>query len=262
MQAVRQHGLQVLLDGQRGDEVVGGYARYFGYRIGSLLGSRGWMDALPELRAQVAAGVDPATAIHSAVRALIPARADGPLRVAARGRYGVKVSGDLAGAATLVSMHREGGTALARRLWQDLASESLPALLRYEDRNSMAFGIEARVPYLDYRLIEFTAGLPDRLRVDGGWAKVALRRAMRGRVPEAIIRRRDKMGFATPERSWLRHSLPQISSLLRHGQLIERGWVRPDEIYRLLVLDGRSDPGQLWRLLTLEIWLDLHWPRR
>jgi asparagine synthase (glutamine-hydrolysing) len=261
MQAAREHDLKVLLDGQGGDEVVGGYARYFGFRIGSLLGSKGWTGALPELRSQVAAGVAPATAIHAALRALIPARADGPLRVAARGRYGVKVSGELAGAPTLASQHQESGTALARRLWQDLASESLPALLRYEDRNSMAFGIEARVPFLDYRLIEFTAALPDRLRVDGGWAKVALRRAMLGLVPDAIIRRRDKMGFATPERRWLRHSLPEISGLLRNGQVIERGWVRRDEIDRLLALDARSAPGQLWRLLTLELWLGLHWPR-
>lgn len=262
MQAVQEHGLKVLLDGQGGDEVVGGYARYFGYRIGSLLASRGWTGALPELRAQVASGVNPATAIQSAVRALLPAQADGPLRAAARGRYGVRVSGDLVAAPILVSQHREGGTALARRLWQDLASESLPALLRYEDRNSMAFGIEARVPYLDYRLIEFTAALPDRLRVNGGWAKVALRRAMRGRVPDSIIRRRDKMGFATPERSWLRQSLPEISGLLREGQVIERGWVRRDEIDRLLALEARPDAGQLWRLLTLEMWLGLHWPRQ
>jgi asparagine synthase (glutamine-hydrolysing) len=262
MQAAREHGLKVLLDGQGGDEVVGGYPRYFGYRIGSLLASGAWSDAAAELHAQVAAGMDPAATIRSTARALIPAWADGPFRTLARGRYGVRVSGDLARAPTLVRQHAETGTALAKRLWQDLASESLPALLRYEDRNSMAFGIEARVPYLDYRLIEFTAALPDRLRVDGGWAKVALRRAMRGRVPEAIIRRRDKMGFATPERNWLRRSLPQISGLLRHGQVSQRGLVRQDEIERLLALDARSDAGQLWRLLTLEIWLGLHWALR
>jgi asparagine synthase (glutamine-hydrolysing) len=262
MQAAHEHGLKVLLDGQGGDEVVGGYPRYLGYRIGSLLASGAVTDALAELHAQVATGIDPATTIQAMARALMPAWADGPLRTLARGRYGVNVSGDLARAPTLVRKHAETGTALAKRLWQDLASESLPALLRYEDRNSMAFGIEARVPFLDYRLIEFTAALPDRLRVDGGSAKVALRRAMRGRVPEAIVRRQDKMGFATPERNWLRRSLPQISGLLRHGQVTQRGWVRQDEIERLLRLDARSNAGQLWRLLTLEIWLGLHWARR
>lgn len=262
MQAARERGLKVLLDGQGGDELVGGYPRYFGYRIGSLLAAGAWVDAVPELRAQVAtSAMDAATALRSAVRALIPAGADRSLRAATGGRFGVKVSGDLVGAPSLANQHHEPGTPLARRLWQDQVSESLPALLRYEDRNSMAFGIEARVPFLDFRLLELAARLPDRLKVDGGWTKVALRRAMRGRLPDGVLRRRDKMGFATPEMGWLRQSLPDVSRTLRNGQVTERGWVRRDEIERLLALAQPADAGQLWRLVTLETWLGLTWPR-
>ena len=261
MQAAREHGLKVLLDGQGGDELVGGYPRYLGYRIGSLLAAGAWVDAVPELRAQVTTrAMDAATALRSAVRALLPAGADRSVRAAAGGRFGIKVSGDLIRAATLANQHDERGTPLARRLWQDQVSESLPALLRYEDRSSMAFGIEARVPFLDVRLLELAARLPDRLKVDGGWTKVALRRAMRDRLPASVIRRRDKMGFATPEMGWLRQSLPDVSQTLRTGQVAERGWVRPDEIERLLALAEPADAGQLWRLVTLETWLGLNWP--
>jgi len=80
---------------------------------------------------------------------------------------------------------------------------SLPVLLRYEDRNSMAWSIESRVPFLDYRLVEFLAGLPDEMKFRRGVTKVVLRRAMTGVLPEAVRDRRDKMGFVTPEQTWL-----------------------------------------------------------
>ena len=61
--------------------------------------------------------------------------------------------------------------------------------------------------------------------------------------------------------AWLRKSLPEISRMLHTGQVAERGWVRPDEIQRLMGLAARADAGQLWRLVTLETWLGINWPR-
>ena len=262
MQAAREHGLKVLLDGQGGDELAGGYPRYYGYRVGSLLRAGAVTDVAAELRAQVATrSMDARAALRSAIRAWLPAAADRSVRAMAGGRLGVNVAGELVGAPSLAHHHREHGTPLAKRLWQDQVSESLPALLRYEDRNSMAFGIEARVPFLDVRLLELAAALPDRLKVDGGWTKVVLRRAMRDQLPQPVLRRRDKMGFATPESRWLRQSLPDVSNMLRTGQVVERGWVRPTEIERLMALAEPGDAGQLWRLATLETWLGLNWPK-
>ncbi|MFN2399751.1 MAG: asparagine synthase (glutamine-hydrolyzing) [Gemmatimonadaceae bacterium] len=92
---------------------------------------------------------------------------------------------------------------LQTHLRQQTLSTSLPVLLRYEDRNSMAQSIESRVPFLDYRLVEFVAGLPDYLRLRQGVTKVVLRDAMAGVLPEGVRARRDKMGFVTPEEIWL-----------------------------------------------------------
>src|SRR6185312_8451321 len=82
-------------------------------------------------------------------------------------------------------------------------STSLPALLRYEDRNSMAWSIESRVPFLDYRLVEYLAGLPDHMKLRRGVTKVVLRKALGDVLPESVRDRRDKMGFVTPEHAWL-----------------------------------------------------------
>jgi asparagine synthase (glutamine-hydrolysing) len=131
----------------------------------------------------------------------------------------------------------------------------LPALLRYEDRNSMAFGIESRVPFLDYRLVEFAVRLPDRLRISGGRTKRVLRMSMEGRLPRAIVERRDKVGFATPQGQWLRVAAPRIGALLVKGHVVQRGWVGQSEVKRLLSTQDGSDGTLLWRLLVLEVWL-------
>ena len=139
-----------------------------------------------------------------------------------------------------------------------MSGAALPALLRYEDRNSMAFGIESRVPFLDYRLVEFALQLPDRLKVSNGWSKSVLRRAMVGRVPEAILRRRDKMGFATPERVWLRAALPEVRPMLAAGHIVDRGWVRAHDLERMFS-SPRIGAHHLWRVLCLEAWLRRTW---
>jgi asparagine synthase (glutamine-hydrolysing) len=96
---------------------------------------------------------------------------------------------------------------LGERVKADLTRFSLPSLLRYEDKNSMAFSREARVPFLDYRLVEYVAGLPLNLKLRDGWTKYCLRRGGQHKMPEPILTRKDKLGFATPEDDWFRQTL-------------------------------------------------------
>ncbi len=154
------------------------------------------------------------------------------------------------------------GTMLARRLWHATVVEGLPALLRYEDRNSMAFGIEARVPFLDVRLVELAMRLPDRLRVERGVTKSVLRRAMAGRLPGEVTGRRDKVGFEVPQRAWLAASRREVSDLVRDGQIVQRGWVSPDEVERVIEdgFGGGRGTNHLWRLFVVEAWLRSTWP--
>jgi asparagine synthase (glutamine-hydrolysing) len=263
MESAHRAGLKVLLDGQGGDEVCGGYTYYLGVRAAELLRAGRPVETARELRGQVQRGsMGPIGAVAGAGRGLLTDPANERLRRIGRGRWGVQIGGGLRHAGTLRREHHLAGTLLARRLWQDLASDGLPALLRYEDRNSMAFGIETRVPFLDYRLVELAVRLPDRLRVNRGLTKIVLRRAMADRVPQAILDRRDKIGFATPQGHWLDASRDHIAARLRHGQVVDRGWIAPAEIERLL--EGRTradrDGAQLWRAFILEEWLRTLWP--
>ena len=81
---------------------------------------------------------------------------------------------------------------LKRRLLQDLTTFSLPSLLRYEDRNSMAHSMESRLPFLDQELVEWILRLPASAIVSGGWSRRIMREAMRGILPEKIRQRRRK----------------------------------------------------------------------
>ncbi len=88
---------------------------------------------------------------------------------------------------------------------KDLVCDSnLPQLLRYEDRNSMAFSIESRVPFISKDIVEFCLSLPVSLRINKGYTKAVLREAIKGIVPEDVRLRVDKLGFPAPEVDWLK----------------------------------------------------------
>jgi asparagine synthase (glutamine-hydrolysing) len=150
------------------------------------------------------------------------------------------------------------GTLLAKRLWLDLAADNLPDLLRFEDRNSMAYSIEARVPFLDHRLVEASLLLPDRLKVDGPRErKIVLRRAMSGIVPEEVLDRRDKVAFQSPERRWLLEAEGTWRHLAATSRAASAGFVAPGAIPEAIdrLRAGSGGTALLWRMLNLEMWL-------
>ncbi|MEW5693977.1 MAG: asparagine synthase (glutamine-hydrolyzing) [Candidatus Hydrogenedentota bacterium] len=98
---------------------------------------------------------------------------------------------------------------LKNYLYNDLTLIMLPALLRYEDTISMAHSIEARVPFLDYRLVEFINSLPDEYILNKGLTKYISRQSMKNIVPATILSRIDKKGYSTPDREWLQQYLGQ-----------------------------------------------------
>lgn len=263
MAAAHDAKIKVLLDGQGADELLGGYEFFLGVRTAGLVLRGHPLDAARELRADVAKGpFSMGSAVREAVHAALPRRAIEAVRATSGRRFGIRCTELLSAETAMVPAPTEPGTFLASRLWHALTTQGLPRLLRYEDRNSMAFGIEARVPFLDVRLIELAVRLPDRLRVNGGVTKAVLRQAMRGRVPEAVLARRDKLGFATPQRAWLTSGRTEVEDLLRGGQVVQRGWVAPQEVERHMVegLRGGRATEHLWRLFITEAWLRMQWP--
>lgn len=121
----------------------------------------------------------------------------------------------------------------------------------------MAFAIEARVPFLDHRLVEAALALPDRLRIERGQRKVAVRQALEGLVPQSVLDRRDKVGFQPPQKRWLRESLPRLACLAQAPMAEACGLLATGSITKAMrsFEAGGLEDSQLWRILNLEAWL-------
>ncbi|MCH7718682.1 MAG: asparagine synthase (glutamine-hydrolyzing) [Chloroflexi bacterium] len=146
---------------------------------------------------------------------------------------------------------------LNKRLWEDISIYSLPSLLRYEDRNSMAFGLESRVPFLDNDLVDLILSLPPSMKIKNGWNKFILRGALRDYLPGKIRRRRWKVGFTTPEVAWLRAEKDKVLEVFTSPQFRSRGYVdaeRVTEAFRWFVEGKTSNSLVFWRILNLELW--------
>jgi asparagine synthase (glutamine-hydrolysing) len=157
-------------------------------------------------------------------------------------------------------LHKQPAYSLQENLLRQLYMEPLPALLRYEDRNSMAWSVESRTPFMDYRLVEFTTGLPERFVYKNGTRKAILRTAMQNVLPPAISGRKDKMGFVTPEELWLKgegrswfmdgaaKTCKQFGSILNPTATMEH--IRS-------IADGKSAFSFMpWRVVCLGKWYD------
>jgi asparagine synthase (glutamine-hydrolysing) len=144
-------------------------------------------------------------------------------------------------------------------LRRELCSTNLPALLHYEDRNSMAFSIESRVPYLDVRLVEYVASLPLDQKIRNGVTKIALRTAVKGIIPESIRCRMDKMGFVTPEEVWMKETLrPYVLTVLSADSFRARPYWNADAVlknYQAFLDGGSAYSPEVWRIVCTELWL-------
>jgi asparagine synthase (glutamine-hydrolysing) len=135
----------------------------------------------------------------------------------------------------------------------------LEHLLKWEDRNSMWFSVESRVPFLDHRLVEQTLSLPANQIINKGSTKFILREAMRGRVPSKIVDRQDKMGYGTPEAEWFRKEKwkSYINELLNSDSLRSRKIVDPVAAKKIFKqhIDMKNDHSkEIWKWIHLELW--------
>lgn len=130
----------------------------------------------------------------------------------------------------------------------------LPALLHVEDRMSMAHGLESRVPLLDHKLVEFVATVPANVKFRDGQLKVMLRETFAHILPEAIVKRRDKMGFPVPLNEWYQKELFEfMHDLFATRRARERDIFRTDKILERIAGSQRFS-RRLWGLLCLELW--------
>jgi asparagine synthase (glutamine-hydrolysing) len=257
MREARQAGLTVMLDGQGGDEIFAGYRASFGYRLSDLIRAGRLTEATHELRAFTHTH-GPRWAAVALATPHVPER----VRLNARGRLrgaSALVAPELR--ATVSTAHANGAVfhdRLRRQLHALVTQRGLPELLRYEDRNSMAHSLEARVPLLDHRLVELAFSLDGSELIRRGETKSVLRRAVADLLPSQVAGRRDKLGFVTPEGRFLRGALGDLATdTFSSRSFRERGFVdataAAQRLHRHRSGDRRAGM-ELWRALNLELW--------
>jgi len=261
--AARAAGVPVVLGGQGGDEVMGGYRHQWGPRLATMLREGSFITAGRFLR-QTARRRDArgAPTWHTAARGIqlsLPPRFSPQFRsrkvqpwINAAWCREQRVEGR---PPLRVSDHHVLRGALRHGM-----EVNLPILLRYEDRNSMAHSVEGRLPFLTRELAEFVLSLPEDYVIgNDGSTKRVFREAMRGIVPEAILNRTDKVGFAVPVHTWPAQ-IPRLTELLEAAGRIpalSRAGLGPlSASVRVGGTLGMRQAFLLWRIVGVTMWAE------
>jgi asparagine synthase (glutamine-hydrolysing) len=254
MQLAGEQNIKVLLDGQGADEAIGGYSYFAGAYLLELVRAGHVLRALRAARLlQERRGIRLGSEVGRAAYHQLPLS----LRRAARRATRV-------GYRLVESRYRElAGDPPARvlRTFRDHAVEalrhSLPELLRYEDRSSMAFSIESRVPFLDHPLVELVLSLPTDFKIHDGWSKFVQRKAGEGLLPNEIVWRRDKLGFGTPQQAWKDALADPLRRFI--GQASAPPFIDRARLERLVSSDLSSAVAlsEFWKTIFLLKWIEV-----
>lgn len=255
----KQNNTTVLLDGQGADELLAGYQFYFRQRQLDLLDQDRTGLAMRESskfnrRLRIASSQYEGS--HRRFNSAVAYSVD-ELRSMGKSHPSVFGYPYEVGVAPA-----KPGFRLRRTLSEALLYNSLPMLLRYADRNSMAFSRESRLPYLDYDLVDFCIRLPDDFYVRNGWQKWVLREAAGKTIPQSIRWRADKVGYAAPLDNWLRSELrdwgydrvmdPRLADVPGYDkQGIAKQWYEHQS-------GAANHSWALWRWISLAEWFDIY----
>ncbi|HNP98421.1 MAG TPA: asparagine synthase C-terminal domain-containing protein, partial [Bacteroidia bacterium] len=254
MELAAKHKIKVLLDGQGSDEFLGGYMHSFYRKIGGLFASMQPGKAMTEWNA------------HANMQQMKGSRKRDVLMksllttmLSEQKAYSLEYKNyfPYLGPSQRAPFHlqKRNESRLKQFLYHLLFTTSLPTLLQFEDRNSMAFSIESRVPFLDHRLVEFAFSLNDEDLIHYGETKSILRTSLKGILPKAISERKDKKGFVTPgEVKWLRGPLKfLLDADFKYCDQLDQ------QVLKKVLTDFKSGENKhanlVWRVAVLNYWL-------
>ena len=264
-QAAKKAGITVMLDGQGADELFAGYPSYRGALLASYMRRGKFLSALKLIRAGAGhigqgRGELVKMALHYMMSAGLYSRAR---QMVGRGNNHPWIDlgklKDVGVNTHLIQPEKYNHDILRQALRFSLEKTSIPQLLRYEDRDSMAHSIESRVPFLIPSLVNFAYSIPDHYLIShGGDSKSILKAAMRGIVPDFVLDRKDKVGFQTPEQDWLRLLSTWVDDML--GQAAEFSWLDVDalrEEWREILAGKKSYDTRVWRWVNFLRWANI-----
>lgn len=261
MQLAKSRGVKVLLDGQGGDELMAGYPPLSGYAYFDWFKRFRWIRLVKEILRQKKNKM----ALQIFAIQFLPASIVNRLWKRQKGFSNYLQD-------NFVDTHKTGTPSFVLRksmlrkpLYENSVKvlvDNFQSLLRFEDRNSMRFSIEARVPFLDHHFATYILALPAEYILRGGVTKWIFRRAMAGITPREILSRQDKVGFASPEFHWLRDERLQIVKDLENAHNKLTDYIKTDKLSTLI--DKRDQQTAttaelrvLFRIAELNAWLNI-----
>lgn len=259
MKLANQNNMKVLLDGQGADEILAGYHDFFAFYYFELLKNMKIMKFLREIKNYYSKSKSIMPIMWLFLR-LIPAFLKRILYTHIKVPY-------LSQNFIKTYRHRIDVrwhiSTLNEALIKSLFIYSLPHLLRFEDKNSMRFSIESRVPFLDYRFIEYILSTPVNCKIHNGITKYNFREAMKDILPNKIRNRYDKIGFSISEEDWLKDDKLKefIWGVINSESFKNReywDWLKVRKIY-MKTLNGKTSKmfvgTDIWRCVCMEIWM-------
>ena len=242
MRQASEH-VTVLLDGQGADEMMAGYNPYFYVYLRQLRRQKRFKELAEEL-------VGSRDILRKLAKVKFSGRTSVPIEALLNAGFVDEHSHE-----KVTSVQDD----LKERLLEDTFRASLPSLLRYEDKNTMRFGIEGRVPFVDKELLKFLFSLDESAIIHDGWNKRILRESMDGVLPDMISKRRNKIGFTTPEGEWFRSIAPQLRDVFASESFASRPFFDAPSVLALFddYIAHPENHGTLmfWRLLNVELWM-------
>ncbi|MHA4811955.1 asparagine synthase (glutamine-hydrolyzing) [Flavitalea flava] len=253
------HNIKVLMDGQGADELLAGYHKYYHWYWQELYRNDKKAFAL-ELEASRESGVNDRWTWRNKLAANLPVYAGIFLKKkrTAQQRRNKDLSKDFIEHFGVSYYDIPHFDKLSGILYYNTFMNGMEELLRYADRNSMAHGVEVRLPFLDHELVEFLFSIPSHFKIREGWTKWLLRMSMEATLPKEIVWRKDKTGYEPPQQLWMQHPILQEYIHEARRNLVNAG------ILQSAVLNKKIQPqvahaaeNQDWRYLATAACLKL-----
>ena len=252
-QAARNAGVKVLLDGQGADETIAGYHKYYKWYWQELFVKRKLVRS-GEIRAARSLGIQEPFGLKNVVAALFPDLAS----VILERRYLLKAIQTKTLTRSFVKNYSQEAYYttpdyfnLNGALHFNTFTHGLEELLRLADRNSMAHGREVRLPFLDHQLVSFLFSLPANLKIREGWTKWILRNYAQPMLPDAIVWRKDKIGYEPPQAAWLQHPGIREAIAKARKKLVEHGILESHVLQEPIISKNSHDADNYdWRYLA------------